>query len=70
MNRRHPAPATKIGGKALFSGPPAIMDHYIHQAVFQKAFSQTRAWQDKPVNISAANFPIFPAKWVDLISEC
>jgi len=70
MNRRHPRPAIKIGGKALFSGLPAIMDNINHQAVFQKAFGQNRAWQDKPVNISAANFLIFPAKWGHLISEC
>jgi hypothetical protein len=70
MNRRHLTPATKIGGKALFLGPPAIMDTLSHQAVFQKAFSQNRAWQDKPVNISAANFLIFPAKWGNLSSEC
>jgi hypothetical protein len=46
------------------------MDTISHQAVFQKAFSQNRAWQDKPVNISAAKFLIFPAKWGNLISEC
>jgi DNA polymerase III delta prime subunit len=70
MNRRHQTSANKIGGKALFSGPPAIMDTLSHQAVFQKAFCQNRAWQDKPVNISAANFLIFPAKWGNLSSEC
>jgi hypothetical protein len=70
MNSRHPTLATKIGGKALFSGLPAIMGNLSHQAAFQIAFGQNRVWQDKPVNIAAANFLIFPAKWGNPSSEC
>jgi nitrite reductase/ring-hydroxylating ferredoxin subunit len=48
--------------KGLISGSETLRCAVHHQAVFKITRGQNHAWQNKPTNVSVANFPNFLAK--------
>jgi hypothetical protein len=50
------------GQKGLISGSETLRCAVRHQAVFKITRGQNHAWQNKPINVSVANFPNFLAK--------
>jgi hypothetical protein len=52
----------KEGRKGLISGSETLRCTVRHQAIFKITLGQNHAWQNKPINVSVANFPNFLAK--------
>jgi hypothetical protein len=50
------------GQKGLISGSEMLRCVVRHQAVFKITLGQNHAWQNKPINVSVANFSNFLAK--------
>jgi hypothetical protein len=50
------------GQKRPYFGLETLRCAVRHQAIFKLTLGQNHAWQNKPINVSVANFPNFLAK--------